>query len=194
MVRAVALPGRHAAMAGLATSGTLTHWFRERFARELPEAVAIAILSAEAECSPPGAKGLVVLPYFSGERTPIHDPHAKGLIFGLDLTHERGDLFRAILEGIAYGTRHAFETYSELGQRPRAVYAVGGERRTVYGRRQPPTSWARCRSCAPIPSEPLMAMPFSPRWRWAMSAPRTSQPGFTSDRDQGRYCKPQRVR
>ena len=61
-----------------------------------------------------------------GERTPIHDPHAKGLIFGLDLTHERGDLFRAILEGIAYGTRHAFETYSELGQHPRAVYAVGG--------------------------------------------------------------------
>ena len=118
--------GRHAAMAGLATSGTLTHWFRERFARELPEAAAIAILSAEAERSPPGAKGLVVLPYFSGERTPIHDPHAKGMIFGLDLTHERGDLFRAVLEGIAYGTRHAFETYSELGQHPRAVYAVGG--------------------------------------------------------------------
>ena len=56
---------------------------------------AIIDLAAEAEASPPGAKGLVMLPYFSGERTPIHDTHAKGVIFGLNLTHTRGDLFRA---------------------------------------------------------------------------------------------------
>ena len=67
-----------------------------------------------------------MLPYFSGERTPIHDPHAKGVIFGLDLTHSRGDLYRAVLEGIAYGTRHVFETYREAGQEPRTIFAVGG--------------------------------------------------------------------
>ena len=77
-------PGQHASMAGLATSGTLTHWFRETLARELDPARAIKELAAEAEASPPGAKGLVMLPYFSGERTPIHDTHAKGVIFGLD--------------------------------------------------------------------------------------------------------------
>ena len=118
--------GQHAAMAGLATSGTLTHWFRDNFAREMSGAGAIAQLAAEAETSPPGAKGLLVLPYFSGERTPLHDPHAKGLIFGLDLTHNRGDLFRAVLEGIAHGTRHAFETFATSGLQPTTIYAVGG--------------------------------------------------------------------
>ena len=119
-------PGRHASMAGLATSGTLTHWFRENLARELDPRAAMAALAAEAKSSPPGAKGLVLLPYFSGERTPIHDPHAKGVLFGLDLTHGRADIYRALLEGIAYGTRHIIETYLEAGQDPKAILAVGG--------------------------------------------------------------------
>jgi xylulokinase len=119
-------PGQHASMSGLATSGTLTHWFRQQFARELDPETAIVTLTQEAEKSPPGAKGLVVLPYFSGERTPIHDPQAKGVIFGLNLTHERGDLFRALLEGIACGTNHIFETYADVGQEPAKIYAVGG--------------------------------------------------------------------
>ena len=119
-------PGQHASMSGLATSGTLTHWFRQQFARELDPDTAIVTLTQEAERSPAGAKGLVMLPYFSGERTPIHDPQAKGMIFGLNLTHERGDLFRALLEGIACGTNHIFETYAEVGQEPTAIYAVGG--------------------------------------------------------------------
>jgi xylulokinase len=117
---------QHAAMAGLATSGTITHWFRENFARDLDPTIAIETLTAEAERSPPGAKGLVVLPYFSGERTPIHDPHAAGVLFGLNLTHTRGDVFRAVLEGIACGTNHAIETFVEAGQEPRTILAVGG--------------------------------------------------------------------
>ena len=119
-------PGQHGSMAGLSTSGTLTHWFRENVAKELPPETAVIALTKEAEASPPGAKGLVLLPYFSGERTPIHDTKAKGILFGLDLTHDRGDMFRAVLEGIAHGTRHVFETYSEAGQAPRTIYAVGG--------------------------------------------------------------------
>lgn len=119
-------PGQHGSMAGLSTSGTLTHWFREQFAKELPSETAVIALSQEAEASPPGAKGLVLLPYFSGERTPIHDTKAKGILFGLDLTHTRGDMFRAVLEGIAHGTRHVFDTYAEAGQAPTRVYAVGG--------------------------------------------------------------------
>jgi xylulokinase len=118
--------GQHASMSGLATSGTLTHWFRDRFAPELDPATAFAELAAEAEQSPPGANGLVLLPYFSGERTPIHDPHASGVLFGLNLTHSRGDIYRAFLEGIACGTNHIVETYSEAGQRPERVRAVGG--------------------------------------------------------------------
>ena len=119
-------PGQHASMAGLATSGTLTHWFRDHFARDLDRDTAFATLAAEAGAAPPGAGGLVFLPYFSGERTPIHDPHARGAFFGLNLTHTRGHLFRAVLEGIALGTAHVTETYAEAGAPPARVLAVGG--------------------------------------------------------------------
>jgi xylulokinase len=115
-------PGTHASMAGLATSGTLTHWFRDQLARDAD----FAALAAEAGASPKGAKGLICLPYFSGERTPIHDPLAKGAFFGMDLTHTRADLYRAVLEGIAMGTAHVFETYGALRSMPSRVRAVGG--------------------------------------------------------------------
>jgi xylulokinase len=118
--------GQHASLSGLATSGTLTHWFRENFAPELDRKEGMIALAAEAETSPPGARGLILLPYFSGERTPIHDPHAKGVLFGLNLTHNRGDIYRAFLEGIAYGTNHIFEAYLDAGARPARVLAVGG--------------------------------------------------------------------
>jgi xylulokinase len=119
-------PGQHASMSGLATSGTLTHWFRDEMARDLDPVVAFARLAEEAAASPPGANGLVMLPYFSGERTPIHDPHAKGVVFGLNLTHKRGDIYRALIEGIAYGTKHILETYAEVGAAANRLMAVGG--------------------------------------------------------------------
>lgn len=119
-------PGEHASMSGLATSGTLTHWFRDQMGRDLDPRTAFAELAKEATASKPGANGLVFLPYFSGERTPIHDPNAKGVLFGLNLTHSRGDIYRALIEGIAYGTSHIFETYAEAGEKPKRLMAVGG--------------------------------------------------------------------
>lgn len=119
-------PGEHASMAGLATSGTLTHWFRDQLARDLPAQEAFPLLAQEAAGSPPGANGLLMLPYFSGERTPIHDTNAKGTFFGLNLTHTRGDMYRALIEGIAHGTRHVTDTFAEVGQSPARLLAVGG--------------------------------------------------------------------
>jgi xylulokinase len=121
------VPGAHASMAGLATSGTLTRWFRD----QLAPGASFEELVDEAAASPRGARGLLCLPHFSGERTPIHDPRAKGVFFGLDLTHTRGDLFRAVLEGIAAGTAHVLETYRELDAAPQTVYAVGGGTRNA---------------------------------------------------------------
>lgn len=90
-------------------------------------------LAEEASATPPGANGLVFLPYFSGERTPIHDPDAKGVLFGLNLTHSRGDIYRALLEGIACGTTQIVDTYREIGEAPATIYAVGGgTRNTVW--------------------------------------------------------------
>ncbi len=119
-------PGEHASMAGLATSGTLTHWFRENFAKELDPKDAAIVLAKEAASSPLGANGLVMLPYFSGERTPIHDTHAKGLLFGMNLTHTRADIYRALLESIAFGTQHIMETYADTKQKIAHIEAVGG--------------------------------------------------------------------
>ena len=115
-------PGAHASMAGMATSGTLTHWFRDTLARDAD----FASLSAEAATSPKGARGLLCLPYFSGERTPLHDPLARGAFFGLNLTHTRADMFRAAVEGIAAGTAHILDTCRETGAVPTRILAVGG--------------------------------------------------------------------
>jgi xylulokinase len=120
------LKGQHTAMAGLATSGTLTHWFRDQFGKELSSETAFIELAIEAAASPPGANGLIALPYFSGERTPIYDTNAKGMIFGLNLTHTRGDIYRAFLEGIALGTAHVTDTFKEAGAPPNTIRAVGG--------------------------------------------------------------------
>ena len=123
--------GEHASMAGLATSGTLTHWFRDQFAKDLDPQVAFAALAEEAATAPPGANGLLMLPYFSGERTPIHDVHAKGVLFGMNLTHTRGDIYRALIEGIAHGTRHVSDTFAQVGQSPSRLLAVGGGTRNA---------------------------------------------------------------
>ena len=89
--------------AGMATTGSLTRWFRDELAADLPEDTAYQTLFDEIKIVTPGAKGLIVLPYFSGERTPINDPNARGLIIGLTLAHKREHLFRALLEGPGVG-------------------------------------------------------------------------------------------
>jgi xylulokinase len=119
-------PGEHANMAGLTTCGTLTHWFRDQLARDVSGKEGTIALAKEAAQSPPGANGVIMLPYFSGMVTPVSDPYARGLIFGLDLTHSRADLYRALLEGIAHGTRHVIDAYDAAGIGPAHIEAVGG--------------------------------------------------------------------
>ena len=118
--------GQHSSQAGLSTSGTLTHWFKEEFAKDLKNNNIFEKLSKEAKSSPPGSNGIIFLPYFSGERTPIHDTHAKGTFFGLNLTHKRSDFYRSIFEGISYGTKHVFDTFKDLNILPNNLYSVGG--------------------------------------------------------------------
>ena len=126
---AYCLPGMYDLAAGMATTGALTRWFRDGFARDLgPDGY--RALTAEAEATPPGAAGLVVLPYWSGERTPIQDPEARGVVAGLTLAHTRGHVYRALLEGTAYGIRHNLEAMADLGAVVRRVVAVGGGTRS----------------------------------------------------------------
>lgn len=107
--------------AGMSTSGSLTTWMQK-----LVGDVPFETLVREAENVPPGSDGLLVLPYFAGERTPIFDPDARGLVIGLTLRHERGHLFRAVYEGIGFGIRQILEFLENAGEPIMRVAAVGG--------------------------------------------------------------------
>jgi xylulokinase len=125
-------PGLYCLLAGMATTGAVTRWFRDHFARQEMTAEAAggpnayAVLTAEARAVPPGSDGLVILPYFSGERTPLNDPDARGVIAGLSLAHGRGHIYRAILEATAYGVLHNLEVMRAGGANPRRAIAAGG--------------------------------------------------------------------
>ncbi|MEO8285976.1 MAG: FGGY-family carbohydrate kinase [Chloroflexota bacterium] len=113
--------GTYSLAAGMATSGALTAWLRNVAGNPPYEA-----LVKEAAQVPPGSEGLLMLPYFAGERTPLFDPDARGVICGLTLSHGRGHLYRAALEATAYGVRHILETMKEAGGGGTRLVAVGG--------------------------------------------------------------------
>lgn len=115
------LPGTHDLAAGMATSGALTGWLQK-----VSGGVPYEELTEEAAAAPPGSDALVVLPYFAGERTPLFDPKARGIVSGLTIGHGRGHLYRAMLEATAYGVRHIFESVREAGAGGERLVAVGG--------------------------------------------------------------------
>ncbi|CAA9466561.1 MAG: Carbohydrate kinase, FGGY family [uncultured Solirubrobacteraceae bacterium] len=114
-------PGSFTLAAGMATSGSLTGWVQD-----LTGGTPFEQLVREAADVPAGSDGLVVLPYFAGERTPIFDPHARGVVAGLTLRHGRGHLFRAVYEGIAFGIRQILDFLDDAVGAPARVVAVGG--------------------------------------------------------------------
>jgi len=106
---------------GMATSGALTEWVKK-----IADGMPFAELTEEASGVPPGSEGLLVLPYFAGERNPISDPSARGVICGLTLRHTRGHLYRSVLEACAFGIRHLLEAVHEAGGNATRLVAVGG--------------------------------------------------------------------
>lgn len=126
------LPGTYDIAGGMSTTGALTRWFRDNFAGLEMRAEtaggenAYAALAKDAADIPPGSNGLICLPYFSGERTPINDPDARGVFAGLTLSHSRAHMYRAMLEGTGQGVRHNIETLREMGADPKRIVAVGG--------------------------------------------------------------------
>lgn len=106
--------------AGMATSGVVAVWLAEL------TGIPVEQLAAEAADVPAGSDGLVLLPYFAGERTPLFDPQARGCWLGLTLDHTRGHLYRSVLEGVACGVRQNLEAMVEAGATPGRLVAVGG--------------------------------------------------------------------
>jgi xylulokinase len=106
--------------AGMATSGLVATWLAE------VTGTTVGDLIDEVGAIPAGSDGLVLLPYFAGERTPLFDPAARGTWVGLTLDHTRAHLGRSVLEGVAYGVRHNLDAMTEAGAAPRRLVAVGG--------------------------------------------------------------------
>jgi xylulokinase len=123
------IPGKFIASGCMASSGSLIKWFRNQFAPDLD----YSDLDRAAETISAGSEGLILLPYFLGEKTPIQDPQARGTLVGLTLTHTRAHIYRAVLEGISYGFYHHLKVFEEHGLTPtHARCANGGARSKLW--------------------------------------------------------------
>lgn len=125
------LPGKYLLNGCMAASGSLVRWLLDRIKADdslLPQ------LDQEAATIPPGSDGIVILPYFLGEKTPILNPSARGIVFGLMLHHTDAHLFRAVLESVIYGFRHHIDVITEAGFPINRVFATNGGAKSALWR------------------------------------------------------------
>lgn len=126
------VPGTHCLGDGTNAAGTLTRWVRDLlYAPELAAEAsggenAYAVMAREAAEVPCGSEGLVMLPYIYGERSPLQDPLASGMLFGLSGKHGRAHINRAALEAVAYSTYQHLLLFRELGLPPSHIITAGG--------------------------------------------------------------------
>lgn len=133
------VPGLMVPNGCMSTGGSGLNWFVRTFATGLePEALRRGVgvhrlLDELAAQTPPGADGLLALPYFLGEKTPIHDPDARGVFHGISLSHTLGHFWRALLEAYGYAIRHHIEVLREMGHAPsNYIVSDGGASSTVW--------------------------------------------------------------
>jgi xylulokinase len=126
------VPGLYAPNGCMAASGSALNWLAAIIG-ESGDAKPHATLDRLADGVAAGSEGVLCLPYFLGEKTPIQDPLARGTFTGLSLGHTPGHLWRALLEAVAYGFRHHVDVLAELGYAPRRFFASdGGSRSRVW--------------------------------------------------------------
>ena len=132
-----AVPGAWVQEASIFTSGAVLRWFRDQVGyKECLEAQEgqdpYDLMTSEAEKSSIGANGLLLIPHFVGSGAPNWNPYARGVIFGLSLGHERRDLYRSVLEGVAYEIRKNIDVFKELGIQPKELKLTGGGSSSDY--------------------------------------------------------------
>lgn len=127
-----AVPGQYVIIAGANTGAACLRWFRDEFCQAEVESAnrlglsPYALMDLEAARTRPGAGGVVFLPYLMGERSPVFDPLAQGVFFGVSLRHQRAHFLRAILEGVACSIRHRVAISEEQGVQVPHLYIAGG--------------------------------------------------------------------
>ncbi len=118
-----AIPGLWNLSGGVSTSGKAIEWFASAAGYQGGNS---ALVIDEARLSVPGARGLCFLPYLNGERAPLWKADLRASFIGLDTSHTRADMARAVLEGICFGLRLACDEMALLEQRPASIRCSGG--------------------------------------------------------------------
>lgn len=121
-------------LSAISTAGAITRWYSETFACESllggEGKIPFDVLEKAAANVPAGSNGLIMLPYFMGERSPIWDTRARSVLMGLSLRHTQADIYHAVLESVGYALRHIMEDFDGGLDLP-AMKIVGGGSRSV---------------------------------------------------------------
>lgn len=135
-----AVPGAWTVMSCTLAAGLSLQWFRNTFcASERETAAAMGtdpyeLMTVQAQRSPVGANRLLYLPYLMGERSPLLDSDARGAFIGLSAIHTKGDMIRAVLEGVTYAQRQCLDVFREMGINVSDMAACGGGGRSSFWR------------------------------------------------------------
>ncbi len=127
------IPGQYTVEGGQVSTGSVLKWFRDHFCRDETHAeaerrgvTAYDVLNERIGSIPPGSEGLIINEYWQGNRTPYTDPLARGIVWGLSLHHTPEHVYRAIQEGVCYGTAHILRAMSAAGFEVKEFVAAGG--------------------------------------------------------------------
>lgn len=126
------IPDTFSIAAGTNNGGTVQKWYLDQVFPECKKQEeeegknAYASMMEGLEQISPGSDGLITLPYFAGERTPINDPNARGMIFGLTTMHTKQHLYHSLLEGIGYSVAQHMDIFQEHGLELKRIKAAGG--------------------------------------------------------------------
>lgn len=126
------VPGQWLLQGGTVGGGGVMRWFEKEFGgyeREIADRVgksSLDQLNEIAQETPPGSDGVVFLPYMAGERSPIWDPNAKGVYYGLDFNKTKGHMVRAAMEGVAFSLKHNLDIAEDTGAKVEELRAMGG--------------------------------------------------------------------
>ncbi len=122
------VPGKWLLQGGTVGGGGTLRWFKEQLANDDES---FDDLTRLAEKVPPGSDGVIFLPYMAGERSPIWDPDAKAVFYGLSFDKTKGHMVRAVMEGVAYSLEHNLRTAAEAGVEVHELIAMGGASNSV---------------------------------------------------------------
>lgn len=132
------VPGLQMVEGGQTSTGSIVNWFKKQLCGTVQiqaerEGVSVYdILNREAAKIPIGAEGLISLDFFQGNRTPYVDPDVRGMFYGLSLGHTPAHMYRAIIEGVCYGTERIIEVFRDAGFSPNGIVMSGGATKSRF--------------------------------------------------------------